>query len=123
MGPGTATFGMRLTKLKTSKVAAMKKAIDADSFARAFPKATDASFVPIPDFVDAETGAAGARGYRVTMGVEGIGDILRVFSTGDGAAWQVDCDYCCGLIEKPKMTSDRQMQICEDVVHAFQAAH
>ncbi|MGH7285747.1 MAG: hypothetical protein ACRELY_29870 [Polyangiaceae bacterium] len=123
MGPGTAIFGMRFTKLKISKIAAMKAALDADSFRQAFPHGTEAPFVPIPDFVDAEIGAAGARGYRESMGVEGIGDIVRVFSTGDGATWRADCDYCCGMIDKPKMTADAQMALCEDVVHGFQAAH
>ena len=120
---GTFTFGIKVTKLRGTKAEAMKHALQPETFAQTFSDGTDKSFAPIPDFVDAETGANGANGYRIAMGVEGVGDVIRVFTTFDGANWRIDCNYCCGLVPAPKMTSDRQLEICEDVVHAFQSAH
>ena len=128
MGEGDKNhfYGIALTKLRGSLIDALRTAVDADSFHKAFPdaRATEASFHASPGFFERERGDGGATGYHISTGVEGVGDEIHVFQTGDGERWRFDCNYCCGLVTPPPTISrDDQVKLCGTVLSAFQVEH
>lgn len=117
-------YTLTLAKVSTSKLEAMKKALDPQTIERLFPDGTESSFTPIDGYVSAERGPNGATGYRITRGVEGVGDSIRIVTTHDGLTWQQDCRFCCGMISPPPtISADDQIALCDDVLHAFEAEH
>ena len=110
-----SVYTLTLTKLTKSPVEQMKTILDASTFQKIFPKGNTSSFTSDEGFVDREPD-----GYRVSMGVEGVGDEIHVFTTRDGSAWQLDCNFCCGLIAKPRMTREDQLALCGAIMRAFQ---
>ena len=111
-----------LTKLTDPNlVGVVRTFIDPDSFKRAFPTQGGANvFKPIDGFLDEHRGENGAHGYVVQMGVEGTGEHLFALTTKDGDAWKFECNYCCGLIEKPKMTAEKQLALCDEILAGFE---
>lgn len=112
---GDSVYTLTLTKLGKTPIEQMKTILDASTFQKIFRSGAAASFAPDEGFVDREPD-----GYRVSMGVEGVGDEIHVFTTGDGTTWQLDCNFCCGLVAKPRMTREQQLALCGAIMHAFE---
>lgn len=111
-------FGIRLAKIHGTPFAEMQKTLSKETMRTIAPDGTEASFKPSEDFVDKYK-----NGYVIRMGVEGTGEVIHLFTTKDGSSWRFDCNYCCGMIEHPKMTSDEQFKVCDEVLGAFQREH
>lgn len=113
---GVHTFSMSFA-FAPSAFGVLRQYIDPQTAKKIFPDGTMKSFVEEPGFVHRD-----ARGYYVlTMGVEGIGDVIHAIEGGGGGGrvLRVDCNYCCGLTEKPKLTSDQQLAICGTVIDSI----
>lgn len=110
---GVHAFSMSFA-FAPSALGVLRQYIDPQTAKKIFPDGTIKSFVEEPGFVHRD-----ARGYYVlTMGVEGLGDVIHAIE-GGGRALRVDCNYCCGLTEKPKLTSEQQLAICGAVIDSI----
>ncbi len=114
-GHGELTYSIELTKLDHGPVEELATRMDQVSFHERFPDGTGASFRPEAGFIE----RAAPNGYVLTGGAEGTGDQLHVFTTKDGTTWRFDCNYCCGMMDKPKMTSSAQLALCDEVLAVF----
>ncbi len=120
-GEGNIVYRITLTKLDDANlVNAVSAFIDPDTRKKTFSDGTEASFKPTEDFVERHEGDNGARGYVVELGVEGTGDYVYALKTRDGAPWRFECHYCCGMIEKPVMTRERQLELCAEILARFE---
>jgi hypothetical protein len=82
----------------------------------------ESSFVEQPDFAVRKTTRGGLRGYEVTSGVEGIGQVESFFSISPKQTLHVTCHYCCGLTETPTITMDEQLATCAAIVQSLRPA-
>jgi hypothetical protein len=117
---GDIVYSVALTKLETGVIDELRKQLGPVQFLARFPDGTEGSFRPEPTFIDRETGERGARGYVVRRGVEGTGDELHVFTSRNGRVFRFDCNFCCGMMAKPRMTERSQLELCDAALRQFE---
>jgi hypothetical protein len=84
-----------------------------------FVTSDESSFKEEPGFAVRKTTRGGLRGYEVTMGVEGIGQVESFFPIAPKQTLHVTCHYCCGLTESPTITMDEQLATCDAIVQSL----
>ncbi len=84
-----------------------------------FLTSDESSFKEVPGFAVRKTTRGGLRGYEVTMGVEGIGQVESFFPIAPKQTLHVICHYCCGLIESPAITMESQLATCDAIVQSL----
>lgn len=87
-----------------------------------FLTSDESSFKEEPGFAIRKTTRGGLRGYEVTMGVEGIGEVESFFPISPKQSLHVTCRYCCGLTETPAITMDEQLAACDAIVQSLRPA-